>query len=132
MGKILFYDDKRIASIMWEWFGVKFVDSEGRDVNYDTHDDEFYIQSDTMDEHYDIYDGIYYIHPDSYSIFEPREWDVVIFADFGTKSGVVVEVINKAVKMFATGDDYSTMRDVDVCEIILRDNKHFFQCKVEE
>jgi len=115
MGKKLYYNDHRIASLMQEWHGVRIQSV------LSSHD--MTIQKGGGENPIDdplIYDDAkkFYIHKDSYSIFEPRNWDLVSI-DRSPKANSP----NAVPYIFRENQpDYDDLKRI----IILRDNKHFF------
>lgn len=116
--KDMYYDDALIAAYMQREFGVKLraISSAG------------YIMGMINFEKVAVgedYGETYHIHPDSLSVFEPMENDLVEFD--GICSGFVIAVLDETVGI--QNDDVVYEIEKEDCVIIQRNGKPFFMPK---
>lgn len=130
----LHYDDPLKAAYMAREFGVKYYDVNEPFNETDGHCFGKHCSDHPLNPRTDLGNftvaRYYAIHPDSYSIFEPREGDLVSSEAFDDYR--FLNEWSRGTGFFVAYGDEILCRPDEVDTIILRDNKHFFMPKQEK
>lgn len=125
----MYYTDPLKAAWMAREFGVKYHDTLISPVELTVPDLMDEIRDNLVDG--TAFDNLY-IHPDSYSVFEPQEGDVVTVSNLVATIGSISDKTTIWGKMVSGKGVRASFYDSAIDNTIQRNNKAFFMPEVED